>query len=154
MIEKLLSIRYIYLIAVFFTCLNSIVFLISGVIDSVHGYQALWQIISGVEKIQPELFFVEALDKFLVAFVFLIFSIGITKFFIFTETTDKNLPGWLNITSFKELKILLWETILVSLVVFTIATVVENRHHVTWEILFLPAVVLILSLSLYLMRSE
>ena len=64
------------------------------------------------------------------------------------------LTAWLNINNFKELKVLLWETILVTLVVFTLTSIATDRSGLHWEMLILPGVVLILSLSLYLMRKH
>jgi uncharacterized membrane protein YqhA len=63
-----------------------------------------------------------------------------------------DLPDWLNIKNFKELKILLWETILVTLVVFSLTGLVSGKDTLTWNVLILPAVIFVLSLSLFLMK--
>ena len=159
--EKLLRIRYVYVIAVIFTLLNSFFFLISGVLESIHGFQIFFRKLQTGEKILPGIYFMESLDRFLVAFVFMIFRLGIWKLFYVKNTEDEDLPGWLRIGSFKELKILLWETILVMLVVFTVSMVVNTTtvkgvtlDSLGWEALILPIIILILSLSLYLMRKE
>ena len=161
--EKILRIRYIYLIAVVFTFLDSIFFLISGVIESVHGFQVFFRKLRTGEPILIGVYFMEALDRFLIAFVFLIFSLGIMKLFFVKKTSTENLPEWLHIESFKDLKILLWETIVVTLVVFTISLVVNTTsakgpegimQSLNWNDLVLPVIILVLSLSLFLMRKE
>jgi uncharacterized membrane protein YqhA len=86
--------------------------------------------------------------------VFMIFAIGIIRLFGIYNDEKHELPSWLNINNFKELKVLLWETILVTLVVFTLTSIATDRSGLHWEMLILPGVVLILSLSLYLMRKH
>ena len=51
-----------------------------------------------------------------------------------------------------ELKILLWETILVTLVVMAVGTVARRLPSLGWDVLVLPAVVLVMTVGLYLMR--
>src|SRR6478735_4298488 len=124
--KNLLRIRYVYIIAVIFTFFNSIFFLISGVIESVHGFQIFFRKVMNGEPILIGIYFMESLDRFLIAFVFMIFSLGIWKLFYVKDMPADDLPDWLKINSFKDLKILLWETIMVTLVVFTISMVVNT----------------------------
>ena len=159
--EKLLRIRYVYIIAVIFTLLNSFFFLITGVLESIHGFKIFFRKLRTGEPILTGIYFMESLDKFLIAFVFMIFGLGIWKLFYVKNTIDEDLPGWLRIASFKDLKILLWETILVMLVVFTVSMVVNTTTEkgvkidsLEWNALVLPAIILILSASLFLMRKE
>ncbi|MBK0404679.1 YqhA family protein [Adhaeribacter sp. BT258] len=158
--KNLLLIRYVYIIAVIFTLINSIFFLISGVIESVHGFQIFFRKLVTGEKILIGIYFMEALDRFLIAFVFMIFSLGIYKLFFVKEQHIENLPSWLQIDNFKELKVLLWETIMVTLVVFTISMIVNTTavkgitiSSLGWNALVLPSIILILSLSLFFMRK-
>lgn len=160
---KLLRIRYLYLVAVIFTFLDSIFFLASGVMESVHGFQIFFRKLRTGEPILIGIYFMEALDRFLIAFVFMIFSLGILKLFFVKKEYTEELPDWLKIESFKDLKVLLWETIMVTLVVFTISLVVNSTtakepgsimQSLNWEDLVLPVIILVLSLSLYLMRKE
>jgi uncharacterized membrane protein YqhA len=155
MLKNLLKIRFVFLIAVIFTLLNSIFCLAAGVISSIHGYTIFYnQGLNGAER--PGVYLLEGLDLFLVSMVFLIFALGIIRIFTHYNTSeDENLPRWLRIKDFKELKILLWETILVTLVVFTFTTIISNKEVLKWDALIIPSVVLILMLSLFLMkRSE
>jgi uncharacterized membrane protein YqhA len=125
MLTKLLGLRYLYVVAVVFTLINSLV-----------------------------LPLLESLDWFLVALVFLVFSLGIAKIFIGYDGSHDALPSWLRIHDFKELKILLWESILVTLVVWCMSAVARSRDALTWEALVLPAIVLVLAVGLYLMRGK
>ena len=153
MFNKILLIRYIFLVAVFFTLLSSFVFLIGGVVESIHGYRLFFE--HGLEgENRPGAYLLKGLDLFLVSMVFLIFAFGIMRIFTHYESPDENLPGWLKIKDFKELKILLWETVLVTLVVFTFTEFVTSRQFLKLETLIMPGVILILSVSLFLMKGK
>ncbi len=159
--EKLLRIRYVYVIAVIFTMLNSFFFLVSGVLESIHGFQIFFRKLRTGEPILVGIYFMESLDRFLISFVFMIFGLGIWKLFYVKEDNIQGLPAWLKIETFKDLKVLLWETIMVTLVVFTISMVVNTTsqkgatlYNLGWQALVLPTIILILSASLFLMRKE
>jgi uncharacterized membrane protein YqhA len=96
----------------------------------------------------------ESLDSFLAALVFLIFGLGIVKIFIAHDRVIEGLPSWLQIHSFRELKILLWESILITIVVMSMGTVARQLQSPTWDVLVLPAVVLVLAFGLFLMRMR
>ena len=159
--EKLLRIRYVYVIAVIFTLLNSFFFLVSGVLESIHGFQIFFRKLRTGEPILIGIYFMESLDRFLISFVFMIFGLGIYKLFYVKNDYAGDLPVWLKIETFKDLKVLLWETIMVTLVVFTISMVVKTTSakgatilSLGWGALVLPSIILILSVSLYLMRKK
>jgi uncharacterized membrane protein YqhA len=153
MFKKLLYVRYLFVIVVIFMMLNSVFFIIGGVIESVEGMRILIRHGLDEEK-KPGLKLLKGLDLFLVSIVFMIFAIGIIRLFGIYNDEKNDLPSWLNINNFKELKVLLWETILVTLVVFTLTSIATDRSGLHWEMLILPGVVLILSLSLYFMRKH
>src|SRR5262245_18642994 len=114
MLTKLLSLRYAYVIAVIITLINSILFLFVGVRYSFEGWSNLYRQIQGENIPNARMPLLESLDWFLVALVFLIFSLGMAKIFIGYEGRDEDLPEWLRIGNFKELKVLLWEAIMVT----------------------------------------
>jgi len=138
MIQKLLGIRFVFLVAVFFTLLNTIVILVLGIREAIVGYQALYDSFNGNHKEGIGLYFLHSLDLFLIALVFLILSLGILKIFVHYKKDHVNLPPWLNIQTFKELKVLLWETILLTLVVLSFGIIVEKRDHLDWTIYHVP----------------
>lgn len=153
MFKKLLYVRYLFVIVVIFMMLNSLFFVIGGVIESIEGVRLL--ISHGLdEEKKPGLKLLKGLDLFLISMVFMIFAIGIIRLFGIYNAENDDLPSWLNINNFKELKVLLWETILVTLVVFTLTSIATDRSGLRWEMLILPGVILILSLSLYFMRKH
>jgi uncharacterized membrane protein YqhA len=154
MLSKLLSLRYIYAVAVFFTLINSALFLFVGARYTLEGWSNLYRRLRGEEVANARLPLLESLDWFLVALVFLIFSLGIAKIFIGYEGRNEDLPEWLRIDSFKELKVLLWETILVTLVVWSVSTIARRLDTLGWDILVLPVVVFVLAIGLYLMRGK
>jgi len=154
MIQKLIQIRYLYIIAVVFILLNSIYFLAQGVVKSIHGYAlAIEHGVIPSPEIKPGMSLLEGLDAFMVSFVFLIFGLGVARLFIFHESDDKNYPAWLNVHDFKELKILLWETILVALVIYALGNFIDTPPS-TWQGLVQPAFILILTIALFFMRKE
>ena len=92
------------LIVVFITFINALFFFGMGIYYSGTAYV---DIIMGRLDKQPGVVFVEALDRFLVGFIFIIFSVGLSRLFL-TETVflkNYDLP-WLKITEFSQLKAL------------------------------------------------
>jgi len=154
MLNKILRIRYVFIIAVFFTILNSLFFLVAGAVKSVKGYKIFLEDGFSVEG-HPGLYLLEGLDYFLVSIVFLIFGLGVLNIFINYKKVDENLPDWLKIGSFMGLKILLWETVLVTLVVYSFTAVIAKVDSLQWNVLVLPAVILILTIAVVILkRSE
>jgi uncharacterized membrane protein YqhA len=155
LLQTLLRFRYVYMIAVVFTLINSVIFLLAGARQSFEGWISIYRHLIGQEAITiPKLPLLESLDSFLIALVFLIFSLGIMKIFIGYQHSDAGLPSWLRIHDFKELKVLLWETILVTLVVMSMGTVARNFDALTWQVLVSPVIVLVLAVGLFLMRGR
>ena len=151
MIEKILRLRFIYLIAVVITFINSLFFLFTGIRYAYHGYK---EVIYQNTGTKPGIHFVESLDAFMIAWVFLIFSLGMMRIFIQYDSPNDRLPGWLRLSNFKELKILLWETILLTLVILSVSEIIKKFEDITWRLAILPTIILALSASLYIMRKE
>jgi uncharacterized membrane protein YqhA len=151
MLNNILRFRYIFLITVFFSFLNSIFFLIGGAMKCLKGYKIFLQNGFSVEG-HPGLYLLEGLDFFLVSMVFLIFGLGVLNIFISYHKVDENLPDWLKIGSFMGLKILLWETVLVTLVVYSFTVVIAKIDALQWNILVLPGVILILTIAIVLLK--
>lgn len=152
-IKQLLKIRYISLIAVFFTLLNSLVFMAAGVYESVKGYKMFLE--HGVsDEHRPGVYVLKGLDLFLVSMVFMIFGLGILRIFTHHKQDEQDLPGWLKIDNFKQLKVLLWETIIVTMVVFCFTEMATSRTALTLNSLFMPGVILLLTIALALMKRQ
>lgn len=154
MIKVLLKSRYIALTISFFMFLNSIAFLIMGVIRGFQAYKEVIHFMRGHHEVKPGLHIAESLDTFLIAIVTLIISIGIAKIFFLSDEDSAQLPKWLDIHSFKDLKILLWETILLTLVVLFLTILANVGMDFSWKLLIIPISILLLSISLILMKGK
>jgi len=127
------------------TFLNSVAFIGVGVYRSYHAYSLL--IMEGVER-KPGIEIINSLDTFLIALVFLIMSFGFAKLFYpqFPLFKSIELP-WFRIDDFFDLKILLWNTVLLSLLVAFAVVAIESEGHWDWTMLVIPAAVLMFSLG-------
>jgi uncharacterized membrane protein YqhA len=133
--------------------INAVFFLAVGVYKTIEGYAMLYKSIFAHEWAYPGRYIAEALDSFMLSLLFVIFGMGIYRLFIKPDMEDDKFPRWLNIHTISDLKFLLWETILVTLIVFSVlrlSTVVEF----TWNELIPPGIVLILSFSYFLVARE
>ena len=154
MLKNFIAIRFIVTVIVAFMVINAIAFIGLGAYLSVDGIIGLLKGHLHTEE-HPGLKIVESLDIFLVALVFLIFSVGIAK--LFRPKSDEKLtgmiPSWLNIHNFTELKMVLWEAILTTLVVFFVSDVVKKEGHFEWTMLIIPASIILLSLSMLILKK-
>jgi uncharacterized membrane protein YqhA len=98
-----------------------------------------------------------AVDFFLVAIVFYVLSIGMMVLFADPETKlPFKMPEWLHVKNFVELKVILWEAILTSLVVYYIAGLAEkkiNGEELSVLNLVLPGAVLLIAISLFFLKK-
>ena len=104
---------------------------------------------------KPGVYILEAVDVFLMALVFLIFAIAIIKLFVpdaHNIMIVKNLK-WLRVRNFTELKMLLWEAVTVTLVVFFLTSYIHDADHVSWKAIILPCAILLLSISYFIMKK-
>ena len=113
------------------------------------GHNASRQVIIGL---------LHAVDLFLIAIVFFVLSIGMMVLFVDPDTSlPLKLPEWLRVKNFVELKIILWEAILTTLVVYYIAGLAEKKIkgvEITTQNLILPGAVLLIALSLFFVKKE
>ena len=98
-----------------------------------------------------------AVDIFLVAIVFFVLSIG---FFVLFDSGENpspvRIPQWLQVKNFTQLKVILWEAILTTLVVSWLADLVEKEINVEKtdiHSLIIPAGILIIALSLFVLKK-
>ena len=100
----------------------------------------------------------KSVDTFVMVVVFFVFALGVLILFHDpSRPFPINLPDWLHIRTFIQLKIVLWESILTTLVVSYIAGLAEKRmDHITISLydLILPGAILLISLSLYLIKGR
>jgi uncharacterized membrane protein YqhA len=155
MVASLLRLRWIAVVVALSCALESLALVAVGVIRGFEGYRSLFAGPPYVGEISPGVFFAKSLDAFLVAMVFFVFSIGMTTLFLVRPGTHalELIPEWMRVKSLSELKFVLWEAILVTLVVATVESLVVNAQDLAWTALILPITILILALGLYLSRK-
>lgn len=136
-----------------FTLLNAIMFVAISVYRSVHAYVLIFQ---GKIEERPGIHLVEALDGFLLAFVFIVFAIGFGKLFLPDNVLLRSIQlSWLQPKDFSDLKHILWEAVLTTLVVIAAISVVQNINSLQWSQLIIPGcIVLIAVASKLLSRSH
>ena len=100
----------------------------------------------------------QGIDMFVIAIVFFVFAIGLRL--LFSVNPDPalmdRLPEWLKMKNFMQLKVILWETILTTLVVSFLARLVKriiDGQDMTPLVLLLPGCILIISISLFFLKK-
>jgi uncharacterized membrane protein YqhA len=152
MFRKLLNIRYIILVAVAILFLNSIFFIVGGTIFSVKGYiEFIKNGFMPNETYNPGLLVLKGLDAFMLAIIFMIFGLGIARLFLFNNAPEDQVPSWLRFHEMKGLKVLLWETILVTLVIYCLQILLTNKE-LSLSLLVIPGAILLLALALFFVR--
>ncbi len=152
--EHLLKIRYLAFVIVILAALHAVAFLALGTKVALHAYAAILGQGETVPS-RPGLELLHSLDLLFVSLVLMILSLGIAKLFLLDPTTQTaHLPKWIQIESVTELKVLLWETILTTLVIVAMSDLVANLGRTfEWPVLIVPIAILILSLGLYFMKK-
>jgi uncharacterized membrane protein YqhA len=154
--EQLLKIRYIAAVVVILSLLHSLTFLYMGARIAVATY---WHVLSGATgeaADRPGVELLHSLDFFLVSLVLMILALGIAKLFLLPSTTHRSsrLPSWLSLETFSDLKFLLWETILTTLLIAGLPMLSAGLFEkLDWTALLVPAAILLLAFSLYLMKK-
>ena len=100
----------------------------------------------------------KAVDLFLLAIVLFVFSFGLRV--LFNNKTEQalppNLPSWLKVKNFVELKVILWEAVLTTLVISYLAYLAELRIEgkaITFQDLTVPGAILLISVSLFFLKK-
>jgi uncharacterized membrane protein YqhA len=102
---------------------------------------------------------IEAVDRFLLAFVLLYFAYS--SYFLFVHDDigqrilgDIPMPEWLVVEDLGQMKKVLLEVILVLVAVYLLQVIFVEGTHLTWETLILPASILVFAVSLRLVRFD
>jgi len=154
--EHLLKVRYVASVVVVLSLLHSLTSLYMRARIAVATY---WHVVSGASgasEQRPGVELLHSLDYFLVSLVLMILGLGVAKLFLLPSTTHRSsrLPSWLNVESFSDLKFLLWETILTTLLIAALPMLSAGLFEkLGWSALVAPAAIMLLALSLYLMKK-
>jgi uncharacterized membrane protein YqhA len=148
--------KFIIAVPILCTFFISIIFIGAGVYETVLGVYGVLNGQIGTET-RPGVMLFHALDIFLLAFLFLIFSIGFAQLFIpkpsrIMTLIDTITPDWLKVENFTQLKLILWDTVLTTLVVFFLSIVVRDEGEYNWQTAIIPGSILLISLSKYLIK--
>ena len=136
----------------------------SGVVLTCLGVWDLWHALSQLMHVDTEagvrlsaVGLLQGVDLFLVAIVFFVFSLGLL--ILFNNKSDAalpvNLPEWLKISDFVQLKVILWEAILTTMVVAFLGGAVKKRIYgeLDKEELIIPVAILLIALSLFFLKK-
>lgn len=156
MFRYLLKVRYLAVVIVTLSVLHAVAFLVMGTRISIHAYlKVLGDSSSGWSGTGVEL--LHALDFLFVSLVLLVLGLGIAKLFVLDLSPEEteSLPGWLRIKSITQLKVLLWETILTTLLIVSLSDLVRDLFtKLEWSALAMPVAILVLALSLFFMKKR
>jgi uncharacterized membrane protein YqhA len=155
MFEHLLKIRYLALVIVVLSMLHAIAYLVMGTRIAIQGYLHVLDR-STASQSRPGMELLHSLDFMFVSLVLIVLALGIAKLFLLAPDPQREagLPAWLRIESIAELKVLLWETILTTLLIAGLSEMIEGLFTtLDWKALMTPAAILILAVSLFFMKK-
>jgi len=157
MFEFLLKFRYLAVVMVILALLDAMAYLVMGARIAFHAYAHLLDATTSTPaRSRPGLELLHSLDFVFVSLVMIVLALGMAKLFLLAPDSKSNgeLPAWLRIESIGELKVLLWETILTTLLIAGLSELIEGLFTtLDWAILMIPLAILILALSLFFMKK-
>ena len=155
MFRQLLKLRYLAIVIVILAVLHSVAFLVMGTKIALKAYGHILEEAPPAAA-RPGIELLHSLDFLFVSLVLLVLGLGIAKLFIvhLPKEETEALPTWLRIDSISQLKVLLWETILTTLLIVALSDLIRGLFTtVTWSALTIPAAILLLALSLFFMKK-
>jgi len=149
--EALFTLKYFALIISLMIMLSGFIAVVVGTIRLFKSIVQLTGLIEGDGK--PGVHLIEAVDTYLFALVILVLGGGIFKLFVGNENTFKGSAVFSKINTFMDLKVLLWETLLLTLTVWCALGFFAHPKDLQFEQLILPVTIVLLALALKLMRG-
>lgn len=142
----------------YFALIISLMIMLSGFVAIVVGTVFLFKSILELTGLyegdgQPGILLIEAVDTYLFSLVILVLGGGIFKLFVGDENTFKGSVVFSKIKTFMDLKVLLWETLLLTLTVWCALGFFAHPTDLQFEQLILPITIVLLALALKLMRG-
>ena len=131
--------------------INSLCFVSMASYKSIHAYILLAE---GKLDERPGIHIAESLDGFMLALFFIIFSMGITKLFMPSANFlgKYDLP-WLKVENFSQLKYIMWEVLITTILVFFANRLIILDTALEWQILIFPTSILMLAFAFKLLKS-
>lgn len=132
-----------------------IVLAVVGAVDFVKVFFLIGSDISNLRALMA-IGLLHAIDAFLIAIVFFVLALGILILFHDPEAAlPIKLPRWLHVHNFMELKGILWEAILTTLVVSYLTRLAERTiegKDITFYSLVIPGGIFLIALSLFFLK--
>ena len=150
MISFVLKFRYLAIIAVAILLIHAIGLLGLAIYRTYEAYHAAFQGGTEAGHTRPGIPIAESVDAALFALVLIVLALGTVSLYLTGGVSDSRIPEWMRVRSLSELKTLLWEAILLVLVMAALTSIMANTEHLGWDLLILPAAVLILAAGLFL----
>ena len=148
-LERIFKVKYLALIV-------SILLMISGVLAIVIGAIRLVEsilVMLGIQEGRAGIYLIESVDTLLFSLVILVLSGGIFKLFVGDENTLSENIVFSKIKTFMDLKVLLWETLLLTLTVWCALGFFINTESQNYEQLILPVSIVLLALALKFIKG-
>jgi len=150
-LERLFQIRYLALCVSFLLVLSGIVAIVLGATKWIEAVL----VFTGIHKGErPGILILLSVDTLLFALVILVLGGGIFKLFVGDEHTFKDTMVFAKLESFKNLKILLWETILLTLTIWCALNYLLVPDKLEYNQLILPVTIVLLALALKLIKKS
>jgi uncharacterized membrane protein YqhA len=131
--------------------LDALVLVVRGTLLTAEAYH---NALTRPDMERPLLPALEAVDLFFMGLAFFIVSIGLAQLFVGDLPFLRHVSfAWLRIESFGQLKMLLWDTFLVTMLVLFV-TRLASAHTIGWEMLIMPAAILMLSIGSFLLKQK
>ena len=154
MIGLILRLRWLAAVVAFFAALHAVAFIAIGVVRGTVAYRLIFEGPPWDGERSPGFHLARSTDAFLLAMVFVVFSIGVCTLYLArrNDPAVEAIPAWMRVKSLTELKFLLWEAILMALVVASVEAFVAAGHDPGWTTLILPIAILLLAVGLFFAR--
>lgn len=116
-------------------------------------YESYHHLLTRPDIERPLLPALEAVDVFFMAIAFFIVAVGLVQLFIGDLPFLKDVSfAWMRVESYTQLKLLLWDTFLVTLLVLFLTRIFAART-MGWDMLILPGAILMLTVSSFLLKK-
>src|SRR5215813_4242729 len=147
--------RYIAVAVVLLFLVHSIGLIGIGAFRAYEAYRHLATSIDSPESNRPAVRIAQSVDTLFFGLMLFVLALGTASLFLrdSRDESDPRLPNWVKVPNLSALKLLLWEAILITLVVETLVTYITDIDNLRWQLMILPAGILVLSVGLYLMRK-
>ena len=132
--------------------------MISGImaiaIGAIKLGESILQIIGIQEGGKPGIHLIESVDSLLFSLVILVLAGGIFKLFVGNENTFKDSAIFSELKTFMDLKVLLWQTLLLTLTVWCVLGFFLDKDILDYKQLILPISIVLLALALKLLKDK